>query len=253
MSTSIEVGFSAYGLSSDQAQAMFDLFERTVREEGFGQNVDVVRQESRRGGFDVRVVSVRSITFSGFRTWRPEFEEQLQQQVNTSVPGVDVSFEWGYPELEPATTTLLATLAPAAAATAAAATCAPPPTNWAEFVPRLETMLSALPDGAVVSLSAGEGWCVQFLAEWVCTITGSRTPDQERLLTAAGWQAPMSISQIPAWQLELSRDSRVCEQVAARACEAISQVLGIAVPTEMTVEAWNDYEGPDPEIAILGL
>lgn len=141
MSVSIEVGFSVYGLSLEHSQAVWDLFERVVRDKQFEGYVEVVRRDSRKGDVDVRVVSLQPVTFSGFYRWRPAFEERLQREVSGLVSGVEVSFEWDYPELE---------LEEEAVAAAEAAKPLPAPANWPDFALR-----QALAQHVVYALSQG--------------------------------------------------------------------------------------------------
>ncbi|MEV0297595.1 hypothetical protein [Nocardia sp. NPDC050710] len=152
-----------------------------------------------------------------------------------------MSFEWGYPDQE------------AEEASAAAAVPAPAPVNWAEFTSRLATVLTGMPDGAVVTLAAGANQCLQFLQGCFCSISGSMTPEQERLLAAAGWQAPVPSTGMN-WHCELPTSRSACEQAASRATEVMWHVLEINSPAELTVEVWNDrLDGRNPEVAVLGL
>ncbi|MET9490063.1 hypothetical protein [Nocardia sp. NPDC006630] len=218
-----------------QADLVSDLFEQFVREQRFEREIALTRDVNRDGTVCVQVKSPDSVIFSS--NWsQGAFEQRLQSQVDERIPGATVWFEWGYPD----------------EAVTAAAVPAPPPVDWEEFTPRLATVLHGMSDGAVVSLTASDNQCVQFLRGWICSIGGSMTPEQERLLAAAGWEAPAPSA--PNWHCELAIGKQASEQTADRATEVMTQVLGIRSPAELTVEAWNDVQGGyEPAIAVLGL
>lgn len=255
MSVSIEVGFSVYGVSLEHSQAVWDLFERVVRDERFEGDVEVVRRDSREGGVDVRVVSLRPVTFSGFYGWRPAFEERLQREVSGLVSGVEVSFEWDYPELE---------LEEEAVAAAEAAKPLPAPANWPEFALRLAIVFRAVPDAGTVIVSAQGNRFAQFWRSHdflVCQIVGasfladeySMTSEGEAALVAGGWVAP---ERDMNWQRYITVPAlpATYQTLAHHIVYALSQGLQIQMPTELTVQAWNDEGGDrEPEVAVLGL
>ncbi|UGT58006.1 TY-Chap domain-containing protein [Nocardia asteroides] len=241
MSTRISVCFNAYGLNPAQADVVSVLFGQALRNEGLQHEVVQARKNNEDGTVDVGVSSPEPVSFSRFCSWRENFEERLQGQVAQLAPGATVSFEWGFPDQE------------AEQASAAAAVPVSAPVDWAEFTPRLATVLIGMPEGAVVSLAAGSNQCLQFLQGWICSVGGSMTAEQERSLAAAGWQAPTP-STAPNWHCEYPIGRSACEQTASRATEVMRNVLGINSPSELTVEVWNDQlDGCNPEVAVLGL
>ncbi|WP_063006288.1 TY-Chap domain-containing protein [Nocardia salmonicida] len=229
----------AFGLVPAQADAVAALFGQAVRDEGLHHEVALVRNNNEDGTVDVGASSPEPVSFSRFYSWRENFEERLQGQVAEVAPGATVSFEWGFPDQE------------AEQASAVAAVPGSTPVDWAEFTPRLVSVLIGMPDGAIVTLDAGANQCLQFVQGWICSIGGSVTPEQEQLLVAAGWQAPSSA---PNWHCEFPVGRSACEQTASRATEVMRHVLGINSPSELTVEVWNDQlDGRNPEVAVLGL
>ncbi|WP_405164477.1 hypothetical protein OG203_04990 [Nocardia sp. NBC_01499] len=255
MSTSIEVGFSVCGLSPEHAQAVLGLFERVVRDERFEHDVDVVRRDSHVGSVDVRVVSLRPVIFSRFYLWRPAFEERLQREVSGLVPGVDVSFEWDYPEQE---------AEEEAEAAAEAAEPRPAPANWSDFALRLAIVFRAVPDGGVVIVRTHGNRFTQFWRSHdrlFCEIVAAQfledadpmVRDGNAALVAAGWAAP---ERNMNWQRGITVPAfpTTYQRLAQQVVDALSQVLKIQMPVELKVQAWNDEgSGREPEVAVLGL
>ncbi|MEV0683613.1 hypothetical protein AB0I35_07070 [Nocardia sp. NPDC050378] len=184
LSTSISVCFMARGLGPAQADAVAALFGQVVRDEGLHYEVALARNNNEDGTVDVGVSSPEPVSFSRFYSWRESFEERLQDQIAELAAGATVSFEWGFPDQE------------AEQASAAAAVPVSVPGDWAEFTPRLATVLIGMPEGAVVTLAAGANQCLQFLQGWICSVGGSMTPEQERLLVAAGWHPPVDSAEL---------------------------------------------------------
>lgn len=219
---------------------MFRVFEDVVRGLGIEHDVAVVRRTSDDGVVDVRVISPRPLGFSRFFTWVPEFEEQVQRQVSAVAPTAVVRFEWDYPDGY-------------SDRRSRAAEPAAPPVSWEHFTGRLATVLEEIPYCGVVQLNMPNGQCIQFLAEWICSIGGNMTDVEGEWLRAAGWTAPDDKG-MPTWQIELAFDTWSCERVAAQAVDAMVRLFRLAAPTDLTVTVWCDaLDTPDPDVAILGL
>jgi hypothetical protein len=264
VSTSIEVGFSVYGLSHEQAQAVLGLFERVVRAEGFEGYVDVIQCDGLMGGADVRVISLEPVIFSRFYIWCPKFEERLQQEVGRLVSGAEVSFEWDYPEVR------------ADQEAEAAAEPLPAPASWSDFAERLAIMFRAVPDGGTAILIADGNRYTQFWRSYdvlFVEIAAARfvkdgypmAPDGEKTLAAAGWEPPGASMTAAGWEppgasMNWQRDITVpaftetYQQLAIQVVAALSDVLKIQNPSELKVQAWTDMvNGREPEVGVLGL
>ncbi|MFF2554971.1 hypothetical protein ACFVUS_28480 [Nocardia sp. NPDC058058] len=98
MSVNIGVCFSVYDLKVEDAEVIYKLFEKVVKETQLEPEVIIALRDNDDGTRDVRVVSEQLVVFSRFYEWRPTFEESLQRQVTEAVQSAKVSFEWHYAE-----------------------------------------------------------------------------------------------------------------------------------------------------------
>ncbi|MFJ4654715.1 TY-Chap domain-containing protein [Nocardia sp. NPDC088792] len=250
MSISVDVCFTVYGLSPGHAEAVAALFEQVMREERLENEAVLIQRDSVIGaGVDVRVESPDPVIFSGFSRWQDDFEPQLQRRVEQVAPGAKVEFEWEFSSEEQSAYLALAS-EPAA-----------PPATWAEFASRLAIVLEAMTEQAAVTLGTSEGSCIQFLGRGFAdtgsgfsSVSANVTAEQDRLLAAAGWVIDLPGIGEPNRYRCFSVDQGHFPYIAARAVEAMTEVLQIGSPSQLTVDSFTYASGePDPAVAALGL
>lgn len=145
-----------------------------------------------------------------------------------------------------------------------------PPTDWPEFTARLTSVLGDLPIDSVVSFratgnryvqlgrnsklghSSVEVWCEVVSNEFLDADHRMSTADEAAMI-ARGWKAP-SVETTANWYREIpSRASLLDRQrFAEQITDALSTVLGIGAPTQLTVEAWAGVPTNSFDVSTLG-